>query len=536
MDGFHLQTSSGRGRALTWTDGVITVFFTLLSAVMIGFLFALLESARMEGARAQAVCVSDMASFSVFGEFERKVLKDFDVFALDGSGGSGEFSIERVEDRLKHYLKLNAEPNQDGIASLCFDPWGLELTEGKVTKYALLTDQGGENFYQQVVGYMHETAWMDMTADLVSLYQKTDEISGKKEQIEQEQKTADQQMEEISKAEEEKKQELEAAGNPGDGEGQSDPSLQLPAPAEPAEKVENPLSTLRKLKNKDLLEIVCPGMEISENRVYSRELCSQRSKKKGNMAMKTPYGGLVDDLLFREYLLDRFDCFTQPGRSKLKYELEYILSGKNGDWRNLKNVLKNMLAFRECVNYLYLSGDDASSSQVGTLAEMLIGWLGMPGLTGLLKHGLLLGWAYGESLCDVKRLTAGGRVPLQKDASTWQLSLTDLAKLDTWLDNIGGGKSEDAGGSGLNYREHLRVLLYITPISQLKKRGLDMLELSIREDAKLSSFRADHCLVGMKTQISWQIPPHFSKVTWAYLRRKGGELSLQVSGGYAYGP
>ena len=82
----------------------ITVFFTLLSAVFIGFTFALIESVRFQGARAQAEAVAGMANYSVFGEYEKKLLSDFEVFAVDGSYGSGDFSIGRVKDRFTSYL------------------------------------------------------------------------------------------------------------------------------------------------------------------------------------------------------------------------------------------------------------------------------------------------------------------------------------------------------------------------------------------------------------------------------------------------
>jgi len=54
---------------------VITVFFTLLCTAFISFAFILIESVRFQGARSQAAAVADMGNYSVFGEYEKKLLE-----------------------------------------------------------------------------------------------------------------------------------------------------------------------------------------------------------------------------------------------------------------------------------------------------------------------------------------------------------------------------------------------------------------------------------------------------------------------------
>ena len=57
-------------------------------------------------------------------------------------------------------------------------------------------------------------------------------------------------------------------------------------------------------------------------------------------------------------------------------------------------------------------------------------------------QALLLAWALGESVMDLRSLMKGGKVPLVKSTETWQLSLAGLMTLGTEDDH---GEGVDAG-------------------------------------------------------------------------------------------
>ena len=65
----------------------------------------------------------------------------------------------------------------------------------------------------------------------------------------------------------------------------------------------------------------------------------------------------------------------------------------------------------------------------------------------VIEGALILCWAFAESILDVRELFAGGKVPLTKNASNWQLSLQGLPalvdKLDTDRQNDVNGLSYD---------------------------------------------------------------------------------------------
>ena len=511
----------------------MTVMFALLTTAFLGLMFLLIDSVRYRGLHAVAAWVTDMGNHSVFGEFEKKLLTDFDLFALDGAYGTGDFSIARVEGRLDEFVTLNTEPTASGLGIFCFDPWQLKASDVKITGHTLLSDGGGEALYQEAVAFMHKTAIMNVTGKLINLYQDAQDAEEKKEQYEQEKMNADREMEELEKQEAQKKQELEEEIETEKEEtgGEVDPALQSQAEEmEESKKIKNPLPALARLAGKDILSIVCPGMKISEASVGRSELASGRKLKKGNLPVAKKYGGLIDNLIFREYLLDHLACcMDEPRGGKLAYEIEYLLGGKRTDRKNLKTVVTELLLIREGCNYLYCVSNEEMKAEAGAVATVLIGWMGIPALTAVLQHALMLGWAYAESLMDVRGIMAGGRVPLIKTPETWTLSLENLAGIIELLE--GGGNQ---GKEGLAYREYLRILLNLQWVSEQKKRAVDLVELRVRAGTGLTSFKADQCLVTMKDEIEYTAAPLFSRVTGVFMGLAGPAWHDRVQGGFSY--
>ena len=511
--------------------GSITVFLSLSSVLFLSLIFSVIESARIQGARAQTANITDMGNYSLFGEYEKKLLEDYEIFSVDGSYGTGDFSIDRVNDRFKMYLSCNASPRQERVAGLCFDPWRLHLEHSEIKEYALLSDQEGENFYQQAVAYMKETLITGNVGKLAGWYRDARQAEEKQKEYEQRKKISDQAMEQLKRQEEEKKAELEQQRKQAQAEAEAGGEIVI-IEENPAEQVkrENPLKMLNRLKKKGILEIVCGKKEISEKKVAKKELVSRRHKKKGSMELKKEHGGLTSDLLFREYLLDRFPNYlSEETNWTLEYQTEYLIAGKRSDRENLKAVVQRLLLIREGLNYLYCVGNTQMNSQAGALASLLIGWTGIPALVTVLKHGLLMGWAYGESLMDVRILLEGGKIPLNKTPDTWMVSLEQLGRLDQLLEQGSSDKQE-----GLSYRDYLRILFYLQPVSGQKKRGLDLVDLNLKLAPGLSNFQIDHCVVGIREETNWQIEPVFSRVPAVFLGTPSDLLQVTVESGFAY--
>ena len=501
--------------------GFITVFFTFLSILYLALMFLLVESVRIQGARAHAEQIAWMGNYSLFSEYESKLLEDFDVFGLDGSYGTGDFHIDRVEEHLTEFMEKNTYPKENLLTGLCFDPWRLELTENSVTDYSLLSDGKGEAFYQQAVAYMRTTAITGIGWKLLRWYRLAKDQEEKQQVFEKEILTADKELEELER------QEKEAGSKQEDKEAETE---QAQGTENNREQIKNPLKAVQKLRRKNLLEIVCPGMEISDSYVIRGDLVSKRWTKTGTLTVKRRYTGILNQLFFKEYLLDHFaSALDEPKEGNLKYELEYILAGKKEDRKNLKTVVGRLLLLREGSNYLYCTSDEEMSGAAGGLAALLIGWTQIPALTAALKHVLLLAWAYGESLLDVRAVMSGGKVEVLKDKETWNLKLQNLASINELLD-ANAGRQETC----LTYRGYLRLLLYLQPVGEQKKRALDLAELRVKTAEGCGEFRADHCITQVRCLSQWNIMPVFSKVTAALAGIGIASAEKEVVSGMAY--
>ena len=106
-----------------------------------------LESARMAAARTQILNGMDIGLYSLFGQYNKSLLKDFDLFAVDGACGGKEMNLASIYDNLESYMKPVMKQNSQKLS----------VQQGGISGYLLMTDSEGEVFYQQAVQYMKET-------------------------------------------------------------------------------------------------------------------------------------------------------------------------------------------------------------------------------------------------------------------------------------------------------------------------------------------------------------------------------------------
>lgn len=502
--------------------GSITIFLSLTCILFLSLICTAVESARVQGARAQAANITGMGNFSLLGEFEKGLLEEYDIFSLDGTYGSGSFQIAKVNDRLQDFISYNANPQKDLFSAWCFDPWKLELTESSVSGYTLLTDESGEPFYQQAVAYMKANAATMAVEKLLEYGEHTEEIKNLEEKYNQSLEQNDSQMDRLEQQKQQKIETMESEAEEAAANGEIVVVQQEPK--------NNPLKEIARLRKKSTLEIVTWDKTISEKKINLRSLPSKSRIQKGNLKVEKEHSGIVSNALFREYLITHFPGYLSgEGANGLDYQIEYILGGKNSDKKNLKYVVNRLLLIREGMNYLYCVQDPTINSQAGNLALTLTGFLGIAALTEATKHALLLAWAYGESLIDVRILLDNGKVPIFKDASTWSLSLDNLGRITEILKE--GAKG---GETGLSYSDYLRVLLNLESITTQKMRALDMIQIELQAKKETSAFKAENCIVAVKTGTSWNCRPVFAGLPSAVYGISSGNIEIKQEGSIAY--
>lgn len=121
-----------------------------------------------------------------------------------------------------------------------------------------------------------------------------------------------------------------------------------------------------------------------------------------------------------------------------------------------------------------------------------------------IKQGILLAWAYGESILDMRVLLTGGAVPIMKTGESFRLSIDHLAVLLQPVDT-GWGQTED----GLHYEDYLRMLMYFKDEKEMAMRALDLIEMDIQGIAGGECFMADHLIAGVKLKFEYVWEPLF---------------------------
>ncbi len=386
---------------------------------------ALIESASIQMTKDRKRADMLLALENVFAEYDRKVLDEYDLFVRSGCDESV------LKKRLTYY----------GITD-----------EGySITKQERLTDHNGSPFREQAVRYMKD--WLGLSGDSQEGGNVIDSDGlPDTDSISQVERSVETELEELLSQEE--------SGLPEEN---------------------NPISSVQRLKNTNLITLVAEHPEqISGQSIQTEALPSKRTLFEGNWGSHSGEN-TVDKGFFVAYLTAHYGNFADAKEDRaLLYEQEYLLGGYESDKENLESVCEDLLKLRMAANYAYLMADTAKQTEAEALALTLCSLLTVPGVTKLVKHAVLLAWAYGESVVDVRVLLKGKCVAPVKTKDTWQLQLANLAKLGTAEEQVG---EVDASG-GWNYQKYLTGLLFLKDKDTLSMRALDLMEshLQIRTD------------------------------------------------------
>lgn len=272
------------------------------------------------------------------------------------------------------------------------------------------------------------------------------------------------------------------------------------------------LKKLREMADKGILSLVLP-----KDAVVSQGLIAAGTYPSHTIAFEEKGLGVLDKAMTAEYCQVFFDHFcgqkeggkVKPGeeiaqgketgegkkQGGVAYELEYLLAGKELDEENLTQVIEQLLAVREGLNFIYLLGDSEKRAEAKTLAMAVVGGTGLLPLVSITAFLILGVWAFGESIADVRILLQGGKVPLVKGRGDWQLSLEgllDFARQGTL------GTLEDKG-KGLTYEQYLTIFLLPVPGTRLLYRMMDMMEMNLSQQQP--GFRMADCAYRVDMQM-----------------------------------
>ena len=478
----------------------ITAFLSLVFILTVSFVLGILEVSVIHTTKNLNRLAADRAVFSVFGEYHGKLLEDYHVFAIEGSYGTGEYSDERLIGRMHYYGTVGMEQEITGIQ--------------------YLTDLNGQAFREQVLQYMEEKYGLSLIRDFTGLTSQWEEQEIQGEEMEDTEGNILDQVNDL----------LENAQFPGEDGGTDTEEVPDTDFADPGTDVippdsagmENlteggPFTCIDQIEKSGILSVVMPkDMELSGLAIELDTQPSVRSLDtgRGTFPVRQGTNGLEEKLLFNEYVLKNFSSAVpdddqsvstggneETGNRSLAYEAEYILEGKASDKENLESFLMKLFLVRMALNYVYLMGDSAKQSEVTALAVAVTTALLIPEAAEVLKQLILLAWAAGESVVDIRTLLSGNRTALIKSSDTWQLPLSSLLTLGSGTEQIDGS---DVPG-GITYKDYLRMFLFLKDPDDINMRVLDRIEENIKMEYGMDWFRTDQCITKIEVKNTSEI-------------------------------
>lgn len=449
----------------------VTIFLSMIMLLLVGLIMCLVEVTKIHNMKSYKRVAAEGAIESVFAEYHQELRKNYGLFGLDASYRGGDYSPHNVLERFEFY--------------------GGSGDESTIETLQLMTDNNGAGFLDQVLFYMMDTTGLSYFEDLIGMttqWESTDIQEGVKG--------------------EEGLMNLESLKDSANDLGE--------------EGVENPLSSFLHFDYSGILNFVVKNKgALSEGSIDLNTLPSQRHLEVGyGTTLSLDNNAITSKLAVSEYAMNVLtnagtylstrneesgdyvdDSITQStdNINELVYQLEYLIGGKDSDKENLKSVVHKLLLIRTPVNYACLQGDSVKKGEVKLLAVTLASLAGIVGTEGVIEESLLWAWSYAESMADVKSLLSGYSLNLTKSSGQWQLGLSNLLSFG----NSDLTTNED--DEGMDYKEFLRILLYLESIETLTVRAMDMVELGIRNMEGMELFHLDYCISRLKLKVETEV-------------------------------
>lgn len=450
--------------------GQTTILFTLVISVLMFFTFSALEVGRIYLSRVKAAAVVQSARLSIMADYNQELFERYHLLFLDSTYGTGSEAV--LEEKMTDYVEYSLNEESGKIYVFTIEELAVTDEEGILDNDMKLLKEQIES-YEKTVGIMHRSK---------EVYEK---LKGRKIDVEAAAQETERNGVELS----------ETKKDSSDGNHTDEKKSEV--------EVTDPRDTMKEALKFGILSFLKPaGMTLSNEKMdftkapsamYEKQkekewnnsfqdigdfnlFLKQRSKQKEGE-------GLLEKAAMLDYVYYHFsNGVHQKEDSVAKCEIEYILKGKDNDYDNLQHIVNEITWLRMPVNYAYLLTDEAKKSEALTLAAAICTATGTEALTEVVKYLLLGCWAYGETLCDMRTLLAGGKIAYIKNAASWQTDLKNLTR----------SSASDSETDGMSYEDYLLVLL-------AKKRGkelnicyarmLDLIEINLQVTDETFSFR-----------------------------------------------
>lgn len=505
--------------------GQITVFLSLLLTILLLFSLTCTEGVRIYLGKGRAVRSMVSAQESVMADYNTFLWENYHFFAVDETYLTGNPIAMQL--KMEQYMRsmLDAKSTKGMSHFYTFTIQNLNISEP-----VYLTDEEGEIIKNQIREYMK----YKVGEEVVSEFLKNVSFDGQKKSVEDarsEFSSSNEQAKEAKKQEEQQKTEKDTKQNTEEISRKNSEKVSGDTEAEEnkKEKVEDPRDSLKSILKTGIVEITTGKSDISKDVYDSMEFSNGFSEEEEkelsfedaeqvlpNVTLEDAKGTLANtlltDALTGEYIMDTFSNVQNEKEGVMKCQCEYIISGKNSDYKNVKSVIHKILAIRFPINFSYILTDAAKVAAAQSAATAIAGATANPAIIELVKYLLLACESYAEAIMDVKTLMHGGEVELLKNAANWQLSLKNLgSKLGQSMQN----KVLDSNGKNskiaMDYPAYLKLLLLIQSDKEEKySRMLDIIQNEGK--SKNPNFDIHHMVFSFRADAKVGLTPFFTNI------------------------
>ena len=478
--------------------GSITVFFSLILAVVVSLLGGLLLSAKISAGRVQIANGVDISLFSTMAKYDRALFEEYHLFYIDGGYGTETLQLGKALDEIEEDLEYAITPNKkkEWLGGKNF--LQLEEKSGSIVGYTVATDCDGSVFWEQILSYMEDTLSLQgislLSQNVESLQSSMEDCEKTYERVEEKGTVED--YEEIKETTEELRKNI--SKNEDVNREEEMKEAITPKQREEAEMADRALEGVSLLKKSSLLHRVTKDVKgvsawkaAYEDSLTDRPLASGM----GYLELVRKEETVLDDLLFQEYVMQNINSYvhTIHGTGP-EYGIEKILFGENTDKDNLEKMVKQLILMREAVNVTHLYTDTGRLTEVRAIASSLAAVLGLPGTEVVLEGAIALAWAYAESLVDVCCLLDGKDVALIKNRENWQVDFSEI--IFAIEKPVNYGKSVE----GISYEDYLRLFLAGKSREDKVMGCMDVIESSMRELPGKESFAMDRAIDSLEVE------------------------------------
>lgn len=459
--------------------GSMTVFAAMTFMLIASFLFALLEAARIDMLRQYVDMTSELATESVFAEYQRTLWEDYRLLCLDGAYGEASFAEEYPEGVLGARVRKNIK--QQGEGSRIME---LKLVSSKMKQYQFLTDEEGRVFLHAAAGYMQQNLPMELMQELYERYTDGQTIN-------EEYQIGDS---------------IEKAGQAIREAREEQTENQRSRARQTEEIQQNSLEEVLSWKDSFGLGTVVADIDVlSTKAIDVADTIEKRNLLNGTWEA-TPEISWYEKILVTEYAENYLSNYIdEKDERALSYELEYVLGGKGSDRENLSEVVERLLLMREAANVLHIISDTDKRVMTGEMAVSLAGFTANPAIVKVVEYGVIAAWAYVESVLDVRALLHGDSIAFVKNREQWTSSLLHMPQL------LNGNLRAADCEEGWKYQDYVKGFLYLLAEKKLAYRMMDVMEQNLRRVYEYRNCRMDYMLSAAKFEMLYESEPLFWK-------------------------